>query len=358
VKHILLILTTIFIIGCGNSDTENKDTPTTRCPSAQNIILDNDNFDPDWLVTLITAIGLDQNCEINLLGVMVNGTDTHGRSGLMYQSVLTYYGIQDRVPVGINHTLPMRTTPTDATAPYPKLDPEYKGQERDISEFENDGLYDYQRPDVTDLLCEILQNNEHIIYVTGGHLQNIHSLLLTDKCDGNELIRTKIDKFIFGTGYHKRTEGKPEMNFSQGEYRTTPASVSANFVFDSGISTNTPFRFPTDGYSWHKSLRIGDQYKENTHTESPMAFIYAVPRYGVWGDHGAGDSAAVFASIGYFSDYMTPENQVCINLNKTNAIIKIENGSCNHYITNITNGNFTSAMANKINQLMNQPSLK
>ena len=356
------ILFSLLFIGCGFGESSGSyaEPDILRCPNAPLVILDNDNFDPDWLVTLVTAIGLDQNCEINLIGVMVNGKDTHDKAGLMYETVLYYYGIQDRVPLATNHTLPMRTTPTKQTADDPHIDPAYKGDQKRITDFESDGILDSDRADVTTVLCKVLKDvpDHSVYYVTGGHLQNIQALLMRydRECDGYGLVVDKVKEFVFGTGYSKDREGRPEMNFSEGRYDKTAASEAANYVFNSGIDSYVPFVFPHDGLKWSPSYRPGDQYKDQVHVISPMAFVYAIDTYGTWGDHGVGDADIVLSLVKKFQERIaSPRRQVCIELNPENAIIHInEEGKCNHYISTLLPEG-PSLINQELNALMNQP---
>jgi len=358
-KKIILFVSILLMVGCNTDKIPAAiDGPDeVRCKNAPNVILDNDNYDPDWLVTLVTGLTLDRDCKINLIGVMINGIDTHNKAGLMYNTVITYYGVSDRIPIGINHHYQMRTTPTKATADAPYIDPDFKGNQKRITDFPSDGLLDSERPDVQTTLCALLEKHDNIIYVTGGHLQNLQALIETKECNGPELIRKKIKRFIFGTGYSKETEGKAEMNFSEGRYDTTAASIAANSVFNSGLDAEVPFWFPHDGFDRSStSCRIGDQYKDLVHTTSPMAFVYAIDTYGTWGDHCIGDSEVLLeaANMSIEENIVTPEREVCIELNSENAIIFInEDKHCNHYIRSINSGGELK-IVDILNQLLNK----
>ena len=349
-----MLLSLFILIGCssggsggsgGNDRSGNNESFVNHCPNnPPQIILDNDNFDPDWLITLVAALDLDKSCIIELKGIVVNGHDLNERAGIMYSTVLNYYEVADRIPIGVVNDRPQRNTATDATGAAPKLDSRYKDTRVNIMEFPSDGMPDYARENADEVLCEILdtEGNENITYITGGHLTGLESFFETDKCQSIELTRAKISRFVFGTGYSKEKEGLPEMNFSQGDTSPTPASKAAINVFDTlnQLAPEIPIEFPSY-HKWSFTGRPGDQYNSSHHIYSPMAFIYAVPRYGVWGDHKMGDSLAVYvgANIAQQNGLVTNKRQVCIELNRRNAIIKINSrnvGACNHWIYDAT----------------------
>ena len=363
------VIAALALSACGGDTTPteptNPDNPTiSRCPAGTpNIILDNDNFDPDWLPTLIGAINMDQNCEINLLGVIVNGTNTYQKAGIMYSTVLSYYDIQDRVPLGVVNDRPQRTTPTKATSDNPPKDGAYKGTHSNITEFPSDELLDNNRPGAAEVICEILENaNGKVDYVTGGHLTGLQAFLEGNHCDAISLTKSKINKFVFGTGYDDRHEGTAEMNFSEGRYNVeTAASKSANYVMNklNAEASDVQIHLPSDHWNWDdaKVYRMGDQYKEDKHLDSPMSFVYSIYTYGVWGDHGAGDSLAVLYSSGItkVAGVQTGTRQVCITLNPVDARINIKDSTdCNHWVGTY-NSNVGGYVGQKITQAIESP---
>jgi len=82
-----------------------------------------------------------------------------------------------------------------------------------------------------------------------------------------------------------------------------------------------------------------------------MAFVSAVNRYGVWGDHGPGDSLAVMYSSGATqrAGVQTGTRQICISLNPVDAAITIQNSSnCNHWA-----GTYNSGVDGFVGQKLN-----
>jgi len=336
---IALILTIVVnILGCGGND-DNSDTQTRCSNNPKPVILDNDNFDPDWLITLEGALNLDRQCQIDLKGIVVNGTDIRGRAGLVYQTVLEYYGVHDRIKLSVVNDRPQRTTPSPLMADNPKISSEYPGTYSSVLEFPSDGLGDSSRPNADLMLCDIYTNLDiskgKIIYITGGHLTGLESFLSTTVCDSIVLTKEKTEAFYWDTGYLKTNEGSPEMNFSQGEKKSTPASKAAVFVTNT-LNSKMPEipQYLPSIKDWKYSGRVGDEYKTGFKADSPMSFFNAVPKYGTFGDHGIGDARAVVVGAGaaQAAGAVRGPIQICIRLNQKNAMIYTKNSSeCNHW---------------------------
>ena len=359
----------ILITGCGKTgstpDTEQPEYTTPqpdRCPGATKLILDNDNYDSDWLPTLVVAVGMDANCEIDLIGVMINGTDLNDKAGLAYNTVLTYYGIQDRVPIGINHRVTMRTASMKATrTPIPSMDPRYNGTKTNIMDFPSDGLLDSQRPDTTTLLCKILSElpgDVQIDYVTGGHLHNLEYLLReTQECNGVDLVRKKIRRLVLGTGWSIDHQGLAEMNLSEGRYTPTTASDATIYVFQNWPK-EVPIIMSGAAEDWVRNTdwpEVGNQYINDVHIDSPMAFILGIRVYGTYGGVGPGDSGVLIYELGDAPEGNVIRHDVktCFVPNSYGAVI-IENYDANHYYNQET-PEYYNYYFRKVNALMNQP---
>jgi len=324
-----------------------------KCANAPEFILDNDHFDPDWVPTLVTALALDQNCEGKLIGVAISGRDLNDRAGLMYQSVLRYYHRGD-LKIGFNHEADTRELAARATAHNPKLVPEYLGTKKDISEFDNDGIPDSKREDISKILCEVLQKSDgNVSYAIGGHPENLEALLKeTRYCNGRALVAKKIKQVIIGTGGYM-LDHRPEHNLGLN----MDIRKSTKYVVEH-LPENVKLIIGAEGYArenwWPKA---GDQYKTDKHTDSPMAFIYAVPTYGVFGEHGVGDVEAVlYAVYGDTLDgfHMYDEIETCFRFDKDLVIYAVKGCTGkNHYYLREYKG-FTAALGKKVIPLIEQ----
>ena len=333
-------------------ERSSKDQKIKRCLNAPLFILDNDHYDPDWVPTLVTALALDAECEGRLIAVAISGRDLNDRAGLMYQSVLRYYGRD--LKIGINHQADTREEADKATFVRPKLAHEYLGSKKDISEFDNDGIPDSKREDITKILCETLQQYEGgISYVVGGHLDNLAALLKeTHYCNGRELIAEKIKQVIVSTG-RTLLDHQPETNLGarMGVRR------SARYVVEH-LPPNVKLIMGTEGHAKDKTWpRAGNQYKRDRHIDSPMAFVYAVPTYGVFGDHEIGDAEVVlYAVYGTYLDgfHLYDEIETCFRFD-ANLVAYAVKGCTgkNHYYLRDYNG-YTTILGKKVNQLMSR----
>ena len=352
-KIFISILATLFIMGCSSSDS-TAPTSTTPLPqptvvvppeevseepiltdNSVHVIYDNDHFDPDWVIGLDTIIELHRNGRVTLEAVVLSGTDIYGKGGLKYNTILTHHGL-GHIPIGINHRTHMRTTPDDASATYPKTDPRYVGPIKDITHFPSDQLGDAQRVESVKLLCEVLgkAKEKSITYIVGGHLQNFSDLLKeTEMCHGWGEVHSKIKQLVINTG--NIDSGKPCMNLSEGRYDVTEASKATNTVFD---STFIPI-LVTEEFK-DTLVRPGDVYLTHKRN-SPMDFILSVDRYGVYGDHGVSDNAAIMVGVhgtNFFGHEFVNKKRVCFDPNNYGALMIVPScGEKEHYHMNNMN---------------------
>ncbi len=321
-----------------------------RCPNAPRFILDNDHHDPDWVPTLVTALTLDADCSGKLIAVAISGRDLNDRAGLMYQSVLRYYG--NDLKIGINHHADTREEADKATFAYPKTVSAYLGSKKDISQFDNDGIPDSKREDITKILCETLQKYDgNISYVVGGHLDNLAALLKeTHYCQGKKLIAQKIKQVVVSTG-RPLLDHQPETNLGARMGVRQSARYAVNH-----LPPNVKLIMGTEGYARDKGWpKAGDLYKRDQHIDSPMAFVYAVPTYGVFGDHGIGDADAIFyALFGSELDgfHLYDEIETCFRFDEHLVAYAVKGctGKNQYYLRDYDG--YTRILGKKVRQLM------
>jgi len=293
----------------------------------KNIILDNDAFDPDWVIMMAATMGLDNACEIHTLGVVTTGTDLNRRQGLSYSAIMHYYGRGD-IPLGLNGRQSMRSYYLDATSYNPKhID--YRGPYVSIDQFESDGCLDYEecygRNESTGMLCALLSNvKRKVTWVIGGHMHNIANLLReTQLCNGKQLVSEKIDKIVITSGWTSRTSGEVEMNFSEGTTSPNSATDATKYLF-ANRPENVEIVITAIPNSGTGDPRVGDIFRRDEFQNSPMAFILSVPRYGVYGDHGLSDTDALMYAVRdvYTKDgfQYTQKINTCFHVNRYGAV--------------------------------------
>lgn len=301
---------------------------SNRINRMKEIILDNDAFDPDWVIMLATALGMEQNCEINIAGVLLTGRDINRKQGMAYSSILYYYGRED-IGIGLNVKQTMRTYALDATMPNPKhID--YRGSFRNIDEFPSYRCLDYSicfgLNEANNMVCEILKNADgNVTWVIGGHLHNVANFLAeTQLCNGMQLLSDKVDKVVLANGWKSRTSGEPEMNFSEGTSKPNSASDASKYFF-ANRPVNVPVVIASIPGVDISDQRVGDIYREDRFQNSPMAFILSVERYGVYGDHLLSDTEALlYGTRGDFTPdgiKYTQEIPSCFHVKQSGAVV-------------------------------------
>lgn len=300
----------------------------------KNIILDNDAFDPDWVIMLATALGMEQNCEANIAGVLLTGRDVNRKQGMAYSSILHYYDRKD-ISIGLNVRQDMRTYALDVTNPNPRH-VDYRGSFRNIDEFQSYQCLDYSicvgLNEANNMVCEILrQSDEKVTWIVGGHLHNVANILAeTQVCNGQQLVSEKVDKIVLANGWKSRTSGEPEMNFSEGTSKPNSASDASKYFF-AHRPPNVPVVIATIPNIDMSDKRVADMYRADRFQNSPMAFILSVDRYGVYGDHGLSDTEALLYGVrGDFAPdgtQYTQEIQSCFRIKASGAVVA-GNTSC------------------------------
>jgi inosine-uridine nucleoside N-ribohydrolase len=155
-------------------------------PSA--VIVDTDLLtDCDDAGALAMLHALADDGEVRILGMVLDGQDTHGRHGAVASAINRWYG-RGGLPIGVDKR-PAGATPRKASS----------YSEAVAAEFPNDGLLDEQRPDAVAVYRRLLAAApDHGVTIAAiGFLTNLDSLLRSpgdadDPRDGVALVRAKV----------------------------------------------------------------------------------------------------------------------------------------------------------------------
>jgi len=325
------------------------------------MVLDNDAFDPDWVIMLSATLGLEANCETSLKGVLLTGRDMNKRQGMLYSSILHYYGRKE-LSIGLNVKQTMRSYYLDATSELVEH-VDYNGSFSDISQFPSDSCTDYDecwgRLESTWMMCYILEHTEEkVTWVIGGHLHNVSNLLKeTNVCNGKELISQKVKQIVISSGWEDRTSGDPEMNLSEGTNHKNSASDASIYLFNNRPS-NVPIVIASIPKSGLLTSRVGDIYRRAEFQNSPMSFIMSVPRYGVYGDHGLSDTEALLYAIrgNKTSDGSIYKQKIktCFHINNNGAVTIGEDCHKEDYYLEKTTSDYVEIMDFEVYNLINR----
>lgn len=145
------------------------------------ILLDTDMLtDCDDAGALAMLRALSDLGEAKILGVVLNGVDTHGLHGAVVSAINYYFGRPD-IPIGIS---PRTTeqTPAKPSSYSPTI----------FEEYSHDGLRDAERPSAIELYRRLLTEAEDgsVTIVSIGFLSNIADLLAQES--GRELVARKV----------------------------------------------------------------------------------------------------------------------------------------------------------------------
>jgi len=331
----------------------------------ESILLDNDAFDPDWVIMLTATLGLAEQCEANVAGIVLTGRDINAKQGMLYSSILYYYDRSD-IPLGLNGKQIMRTYSIRATQEDP-THINYKGTFSSIDDFPSDQCIDYEwcwgRNEATDMLCTILsESDEKITWVVGGHMHNVANLLNeTEVCNGKELISKKIKQIVISTGWEDRTKADPEMNLSEGTSKPNSAIEATKYVFRNRPN-NVPIILASVPNSRTHQSRVGDVFLNNKYNNSPMSYILSVPTYGIYGDHGLSDTEALMYAVrnGISKNNITYTQKVktCFNLHNNGAITIGNNCVKEDYYLEKTISNYADVLSTEVEKLISSMPLK
>lgn len=226
----------------------------TNKPCPQPIILDTDMLtDCDDAGTMALMHALADQGEADILGVVLNGYDTHGYHSAVISAINTHYGRSD-IPIGVSQ----RLMPSKASS--------FSAQIWD--EFPHDGLADRERPDAVSVYRKLLSEakDSSVSVVSIGFLTNLEDLLQStgdgfDSREGATLVRDKVRELVVMGGAYP--SGK-EHNFCYGG--CAPATVA--------VIGNWPVTVPIvfSGGEIGKQVRTGTGYQNQPN--SPMRRAY------------------------------------------------------------------------------------
>tara|TARA_R100000027_G_scaffold67314_2_gene65535 strand:- start:12366 stop:13292 length:927 start_codon:yes stop_codon:yes gene_type:complete len=199
-----------------------------------NILLDTDMLtDCDDAAALASLHALADRGEARILGVAVNGIDTHGLHGAVVSAINYYYG-RPNIPVAMTPRSPGQT-PSKPSSYSPAI----------FAEYPHDGLRDAERPDAIDLYRRLLEESEDrsVTIASIGFLSNLADLL----CDeaGQELVARKVRAItIMGGNYPEGNEYNFECEGSGPTTRAAlaswPSTIPITYIgFELGTKINT-----------------------------------------------------------------------------------------------------------------------
>jgi inosine-uridine nucleoside N-ribohydrolase len=221
------------------------------------VILDTDMLtDCDDAGALAMLHVLADQGEVRILGVVLNGQDSHGKHGAVVSAIDTWFG--RTLPIGVCRR-PAGTTP-------------HKGSSYSravFDEFPHDGLLDHQRPDALAVYRRLLAAapDRSVTIASIGFLTNLDSLLASpgddiDPRPGLALVRDKVVLLSLMGGHYPR--GK-EYNLSFGGSATAARRVVAEWPDEVA-----PMVF--SGYELGAAIISGKAYQQAP--PSPMRRCY------------------------------------------------------------------------------------
>jgi len=244
-------------------------------PNAPMMIFDDDSLtDNDIAQTFSAAMAMQSNGLINVKAIGLSGIDTNNKRSLLISSIANYYGFTD-IPIAISKRGDVRKQ-WSPFSNYPPLIKSFRGVNRDLTQFENDGILDSQRENVIIEYCRVLSEipeGKKISIAAMGNFYNIESLLKEKNiCNGYELVRTKVSKIVMDGG---TDDNSWDMNFGAfGKFHK--AAVNAGRYVVSHAPVPVVFM---DG---HAGCGLpGGAYKvyPKVDANSPMTMVLSV-RYG------------------------------------------------------------------------------
>jgi inosine-uridine nucleoside N-ribohydrolase len=231
--------------------------PAAEQPPA--VIVDTDMLtDCDDAGALALLHALADQGEARILGMVLNGQDTHGKHGAVVSAINTFFH-RGELPIGVCKR------PADSAAR------KASSYSRAIfAEFPHDGLTDDQRPDAVAVYRRLLAAapDRSVTIVSIGFLTNLDSLLASpgdalDARDGVALVRAKVKALSLMGG--KYPAGK-EYNLSFAP----PAAAAARRVIATWPDDVAPVVF--SGFELGAALITGKTYQQAP--PSPMRRCY------------------------------------------------------------------------------------
>jgi len=244
-------------------------------PNAPMMIFDDDSLtDNDIAQSFSAAMAMQSNGLINVKAVGLSGIDTNNKRSLLISSIANYYGFPD-LPIVISKRGDVRKQ-WSPFSNYPPLVKSFRGVNRDLTQFENDGILDSQRENVIIEYCKVLSEipeGKKISIAAMGNFYNIESLLKEKNiCNGYELVRTKVSKIVMVGG---TDDDSWDMNFGAfGKFHKAAVNAGRYVVAHAPV--------PVILVDEHAGCGLpGSAYKEypKVDANSPMTLALSV-RYG------------------------------------------------------------------------------
>lgn len=284
--------------------------------TAPKVIVSQDHWDSDNYSMIDIAGRLHKNGVINLIAVDISGRDTYGMSGILFRSMLP-----DDVPIFMNHHGDTRVTPTGGNFPL-------------INNYTQDTTIDAKRPGIDEMAELISKTTGNITYISGGHLDNLARLVEKH----NSVVASKFSKVVMSIGWNSTTNGKPEMNFSQGVPTPTPTSVSTQMVFNN-MPENVKMIIGMDPARDTLTASISTSFIKTPSTK----YLTENGTYHKGGIFRTGDLTSLIYGIyggDWFGTHIFNEIPCCLNINIYGACT-VSSGTCNHsYITTVASDGF------------------
>ncbi len=225
---------------------------------APSVIVDTDMLtDCDDAGALAVLHALADQGEVDILGIVLNGIDAHGKHGAVVSAIDTYYHRGD-LPIGVSKR---------AAGSSPRKASSYA--EAVFAEFPHDGLLDAQRPDAVAVYRRLLAAapDHRVTIISIGFLTNLEDLLrsagdASDGRDGLALVRAKVAGLsVMGGAYPAGTE----YNFS-----FAGAGAAAHAVIAAWPDEVAPVVF--SGFELGGAIITGKRYQQAP--ASPMRRCY------------------------------------------------------------------------------------
>ncbi len=222
------------------------------------VIVDTDMLtDCDDAGALAVLHALADQGEVIILGIVLDGIDSHGKHGAVVSAIDTYYRRGD-LPIGVS-----KRTAADS----PRKASSYA--QAVFAEFPHDGLLDAQRPDAVAVYRRLLAAapERSVTIVSIGFLTNLDDLLRSapdaaDGRDGMALVRAKVVGLsVMGGAY----PGGKEYNFS-----FPGAAAAAHAVISAWPDEVAPVVF--SGFELGGAIITGTRYQQAP--ASPMRRCY------------------------------------------------------------------------------------
>ncbi len=233
-------------------------TPMMRAQEPPSVIVDTDMLtDCDDAGALAVLHALADAGEVRILGIVLNGIDTHGKHGAVVSAIDTYYR-RGGLPIGVSRRT-AATSPSKASS----------YSEAVFAEFPHDGLLDRERPDAVGVYRRLLAAapDHQVTIISIGFLTNLDDLLnspgdASDARDGLALVRAKVAGLsVMGGTY---PAGKA-YNFSFGG-----AGAAAQAVIAAWPDATAPVVF--SGFELGGAIITGTHYQQAP--ASPMRRCY------------------------------------------------------------------------------------